>query len=219
MRAAYFGNSDHVNKDSLTIIRCAFGYMLLCNTLTTYFLNPDGIMHMVYFFTYWGTLSTFGALILAEKAAKDKERFQPSAVLLSECAAGFNIVIMPLFWLILAKGVFTNPWDNLVDIVTNIHLITSHTVPFIGGFTNVYLTKGHVMLPYDWRYVFFLGVFYIFANYVGTINEGAPMYPVADWKNFWFTFSCYLALAAVEAGCFYKFSQWLCKKRGFTPSQ
>jgi len=129
------------------------------------------------------------------------------------------LVIFPLFWLILAKHVFTNPWDNLLDIVTNIHLIGSHTLPLIGGFTNVYLTKGHVMLPYDWKYIFFLGVFYIFANWLGTIEEGAPMYPVADWKNFWFTFACYFFLAFVEAGFFYKFSQWLCKKRGFIPSE
>ena len=133
-------------------------------------------------------------------------------------ACGFNLVIFPLFWLLLARKLFNNPWDSLIHIVTNIHLIGSHTIPLIGGFTNVYLTKGHVMLPYDWRYVFFLGVSYIAANYIGTLEEKAPMYPVADWKNFFFTFFCYFALAAIEAGFYYKFSQWLCKKRGFTPS-
>ena len=75
MRAADFSSSDHVSEDSLLVIRGAFGYMLLCNILTTYWLNSDGIMHMWYFFTYWGILATLVAIIMAQKAVADKNRF------------------------------------------------------------------------------------------------------------------------------------------------
>jgi len=139
-------------------------------------------------------------------------------MLFAEIASGFNLVIFPLFWLILAKGVFNKPWDTLVHIVTNLHLIGSHTIPLIGCFTNIYFTKGHFLLSYDWKYIFGLGMFYIVWNYIGTIEEGAPMYPIADWSNFWLTVFLYSLLAVIEAGAFYKFSQWLCKKRGFTPA-
>ena len=135
----------------------------------------------------------------------------------AELATGFNFVIFLFFWTILAKGVFNKPWNNLVDIITNIHLIGSHTIPLIAGMTNIYLTKGHVLLPYDFKAVLALGIFYIYWNYVGTIAEGHPMYPIADWSNFWETVILYVLLAVMEAGSFYLFAKWLCNKRNFTP--
>jgi len=75
MRAANFGASDHVSEDTLLIIRSCFGYALLSNVLTTYLLNSDGIMHMLYFFTYWGIIFTGLQMALATKAVADKKRF------------------------------------------------------------------------------------------------------------------------------------------------
>ena len=65
MEAADFENSDHVSKDTLYIVRCCFGYALCMNMLTTYWLNTDGIMHMWYFFTYWGIAATCFAMVYA----------------------------------------------------------------------------------------------------------------------------------------------------------
>lgn len=62
-------------------------------------------------------------------------------------------------------------------------MITTHSIPFIGGLTNIYLTKGFVMLPRDYTAVFCLGIMYIPFNYIGTIEEGKPLYPLADWVH------------------------------------
>ena len=72
-------------------------------------------------------------------------------------------------------------------------------------------------MPYDFKFVLALGIIYIYFNYIGTIAEGAPMYPIADWSNFWETLILYVILALLEAGSFYLFAKWICKKRGFTP--
>ena len=57
-----------------------------------------------------------------------------------------------------------------------------HTVPTIAIFTNLIITQ-IVFLKRDWRLCFTAGIAYIFADWLGTMNEGHPMYPVVDWKN------------------------------------
>jgi hypothetical protein len=133
-------------------------------------------------------------------------------------AISFNVAIMPMFWIFLAPLLFQGSWHG-INLLINMHLITTHTLPFIGSLVNIYFTKGFVMLPRDWKYVLFFGVMYIPANYVGTLEEGAPMYPLADWKNFDFTFFLYFLGAVLESIMFYFFATWLCNKRGFTPPQ
>jgi len=97
------------------------------------------------------------------------------------------------------------------------HLVLSHCVPLIASLTNIYLTKDHVLLYYDHKYVLGLGIIYIYFNYIGTIAEGHPMYPIADWSNFWATVIMYVILAILESGSMYLFAIWICKKRNFTP--
>jgi len=96
-------------------------------------------------------------------------------------------------------------------------MITTHSIPFIGGLTNIYLTKGFVMLPRDYTAVFCLGIMYIPFNYIGTIEEGKPLYPLADWVHFWPTVGYYVILAVLEGVSYYYFAVWICKKRNFNP--
>jgi len=131
---------------------------------------------------------------------------------------GFNFVIMPFFWSMLAPALFTLDWKGM-NLVRNVHLITTHSIPFIGGLVNVYITKGFVMLPRDYKAMLFMGMIYIPFNYVGTLNEGHPMYPLADWKNFWETVAWYTALAGLEGFLYYHFAKWICKKRHFNPPE
>ena len=91
-------------------------------------------------------------------------------------------------------------------------------MPLIASVTNIYLTKGHVLLYYDHKYVLGLGIIYIYFNYIGTYAEGHPMYPIADWSNFYETVAMYMTLAGLEALAEYCFALWICKKRGFTPA-
>lgn len=61
--AAQFDKSDYVSEPVLESIRAGFSYYLVCNMLTTFWLNTDGIMHMIYFFTYWGVAATMWAIV------------------------------------------------------------------------------------------------------------------------------------------------------------
>jgi len=136
----------------------------------------------------------------------------------AELAFGFNAVVFPFFWVVLAPTVLDRPTDTFLEKVQLMHLILSHCVPLIASFVNIYLTKDHVLLYYDHKYVLSLGIAYIYFNYIGTIAEGHPMYPIADWSNFYETVIMYLILAVMEAGAEYWFSNWICRKRGFVPT-
>ena len=218
LRAADFAKSDHVSWKTLTYIRVAFSYLLICNIMTTFWLNADGIEHMWWYFTYWGIAFTMFAMTYSEKAAMDPVRYQYCAMLWSECAAGFNFIIFPGFWILLAPGVFSRPCNTFKDYVTFYHLIESHTLPIIASMTHLYLVKGHVYIPRDNHKIMLLGILYTYFNYVGTKMEGHPMYPYADWSNFYETVALYVLMALMETYSYYAFANWICKKRGFKPS-
>lgn len=93
-------------------------------------------------------------------------------------------------------------WTGL-DLVTKIHLTTTHTIPMIASLTNIFITKNMVFFPEDWKIMFLGGVIYIYANYLGTQVEGSPMYPIADWTNVPFTIMCYLFAAILESFIYY----------------
>lgn len=135
---------------------------------------------------------------------------------LSSLGVGFDLVITPLFWYELAPILFTLDWKGL-NIITNVHLITLHTLPVIGTLLNVYYTKGFVMLPRDAVSMLLLGLIYIPCNYYGYIYEGHSLYPVADWKDTKKTIEWYVLLAIVEAVCFFGFAHFLCWSRGKKP--
>ena len=66
--AAQFDQSDQVSEPVLLSIRGGFAMYLVINMLMTFWLNTDGIMHMWYFFTYWGVAATMFAMVYAMKA-------------------------------------------------------------------------------------------------------------------------------------------------------
>lgn len=136
----------------------------------------------------------------------------------AELAFGFNAVIFPFFWIVLAPTVLDRPCKTFLEAVGILHLVLSHCMPLVASLVNIYLTKDHVLLYYDHKYVLALGIVYIYFNYIGTIAEGHPMYPIADWSNFYETVLMYVTLAGLEAGAEYLFAVWICKKRGFTPT-
>jgi hypothetical protein len=141
---------------------------------------------------------------------QNKEKYQETAMIFAEIAFGFNAVVFPFFWIVLAPTVLDRPLDTFLEKVGCMHLILSHCMPLIASVTNIYLTKGHVLLYYDHKFIFALGIIYIYFNYIGTIAEGHPMYPIANWKNFYETVAMYMTLAALEAGAEYKFAKWIC---------
>jgi len=100
--AAQFDQSDYCNWWWLNAWRVGFSMFILCNCLMTFFLNTNGIMHMVYYFSYWGSISTMFGIIFSIKACQDKKRWQFWACFMSQLGMGFNFVIMPFFWMVLA---------------------------------------------------------------------------------------------------------------------
>ena len=132
---------------------------------------------------------------------------------MTECATAFNLIITPMFWTLLAPNIFED-WKTLVGFIDNIHYMTTHTIPLLATVFNLYFTPGFKFVRDDWKLVFKLGMAYIYYNYVGTIAEGHPMYPYADWTNFWLTVFLYTVLAAFDAIAFYWAAGRLQKYRG-----
>ena len=176
--------------------------LLLLNSLVTIERNPTGFMHMIYFFSYWGSLFTLMSFTASIFAVSHPKYFQIPAVALTECATAFNLVITPLFWVLLAPNIFED-WHTLEGFIDNIHYMTTHSIPLISTVFNLYYTPNFKFVTNDYWLVFKLGMMYISCNYVGTIAEGHPMYPYADWTNFWLTVLLYTILAVIDALAFY----------------
>ena len=69
---ANFRESDHTTEDKLVMIRGIFGYCLVMNVLTTYWLNWDATIHMLAFFSYWGSICSLLGITFSFKAMSDK---------------------------------------------------------------------------------------------------------------------------------------------------
>ena len=93
-----------------------------------------------------------------------------------------NLVITPLFWIILAPMVFpTLKWTGL-DLFMRCHMTTLHSFPIICSTLNIVLTDMK-LVPEHWKRMVGLGVIYVFANGLGCYMMGHPEYPIADWVN------------------------------------
>jgi len=108
-----------------------------------------------------------------------------------------NSVTTPLFWLLLAPSIFPNlDYKNPVDLFMGIHMLTLHTVPIISSTINILLTD-IILLKQDTKWIFWIGIFYMFANLAGTICNGKPIYPIVDWVNVPQTIFLFVLLALV----------------------
>lgn len=184
-------------------IKSILSIFLIANLLMTIYLN-EYIAHIFFFFSYWGVFTSLLAMYFSVRAYNYKKNNQAPAVIFTEISICYNILICPIFWALLAPIEFSKypKWRGL-DLVTKIHLTTTHTIPIIASLTNIFLTKNMVFFPEDWKIMFLGGVIYIYANYLGTQVEGSPMYPIADWTNVPFTILCYLFAAILESFIFY----------------
>ena len=88
-----------------------------------------------------------------------------------------------MFWILLAPGIFSSlDYKNPFDVFIAIHMATLHSVPIISSTINIAITD-MILLKKDTKYMFWMGICYIFANAMGTIYYGKPLYPIVDWVN------------------------------------
>lgn len=120
-----------------------------------------------------------------------------------EISCGMNAVTVILFWTVLAPMVFpTIDWSHFMSAWMGVRMITLHTVPFLTTYANLILSDV-TMIPSDWKMVAAIGVVYQFANYIGTKEMGAPIYPIADWKSVPETSFLYTLAGFAMGGFFY----------------
>lgn len=213
-KLADFRHSDYVDEDCFIVCRVLMVCLLLVNLATTYFENPEGVYHFFFYFSYWGAFFSCIAITLSLRAAYFKGEYQAWACVFSEIAMTFSISITVLFWTLIFPPLFKKlTFESPKDIFDLWHYICTHTMPLIFMSLNIWLTRGQVFRPQDWKGMFLLSLTYMPFNYVGTKYDGFPMYPIADWKNFWFTVFCYSMLAVFNTGVYHYFSLWLLKKR------
>ena len=205
---------EGVSNTWYLVIKALFAMLICTNVLVTYLMNIDGLGHMFYFFSYWGDVATLFAVIFQIKAAENKKAFQAPAMICSEMAICYNVVITPLFWTILAPYYFTHIHWHGMDIVVLLHLVFTHTLPIIASIVTTYLTKGMIFFPEDWKIMFVSGIVYIYANWLGTQNEGKPMYPIADWSSYPETIFLYFLLGCVHSFLYYHIAKWVSRQRG-----
>jgi len=142
--------------------------MLILNLIVTVFLN-EYIGTIFFFFSYWGVVSTLLSIFFSIQASKNSKYYQAPAIIFTELSLCYNLMIFPIFWLLLAPVEYSKyPEWNWPDLITKFHLTITHCIPLIACLSNVYLTKNMKFFPEDWKIVFLTGMIYIYANYIGT---------------------------------------------------
>ena len=184
-------------------------WLLIINLIVTFAINPF-YLHIFYFLSYWGVLAALLSTWFQLKACENPETYQTAAMITQEMSWSFNLIIFPFFWLFIFK------WElEQTDLSTPlgkiylVHYFTTHTWPFISCVVNTYLTKDMTVVVSDWKIMLASGVIYIYANWLGTIEEGMPMYPIADWTNYPETIFLYFALGCLQTLAYYLFAVWL----------
>ena len=122
-------------------IKSILSIFLISNLLMTIYLN-EYIAHIFFYFSYWGVFTSFLAMFFSIRAYNYKKNNQAPAVIFTEISICYNIVIVPVFWAMIAPNEFSKypKWKGL-DLVTKIHLTTTHTIPIIASLTNIYISK------------------------------------------------------------------------------
>lgn len=200
----------------MQVVKGVFVALIGMNLVVTFMRNKY-FGHMFFFFSYWGDIAAFLAGVFQIKASYEPKIYggvyQMLSVVCQEVACGLEFCIVPLFWgLVAPKDMPPFPWHGL-EIIDGIHFITTHSWPIISCCVNTYLTKDMTMIREDRKILFWLGIIYIYANWLGTQVEGAPMYPIADWTNIPLTISLYFLLAVLQALSMDQFTKWLNSKR------
>lgn len=124
-------------------------------------------------------------------------------------ALAFNLTIMPVFWLFMAKDIFgILTWSGM-DLVRRIHYTDTHTVPFMTSMYCLFTTRNFKLFPEDWKIIWVSCMVYIFFNWLGGIVEGEPLYPSSytDWSNPLLSMATYSFFAVLNAVVFYAFAK------------
>ena len=151
-----------------------------------------------YFFFYeseWGFLLTIFSLIASAKASgytptptnagnADKQaEWQNYAMITAEIAFALNLVITPIFWILMAKEIFPYLPNHGWGLILQIVYATHHLFPLITSILNLVLTDQY-FAKRDYKMLFKVGLAYLGANLFGTWYTGQSVYgPPFDWDK------------------------------------
>ena len=178
-KCAHFDKPCFVSKPTLYCIRLLF-FMFHMGMFSAS-IGTNEFLWFWYYLTFQSFCVTMFSALASFKASS-VPAWQTAAMFSAEIAFGLNWVATILFWVVLAPSIFpTLKWHGM-DLFLRVHLTTLHSVPFAFSVTNIALTD-MVILKKDTKWVFCAGIQYLFANLIGTIAAGHPLYPIVDWKN------------------------------------
>lgn len=172
---------------------------------STFMLNK--MEWIPFFFTFWGYFVSMFSVFASMKAATYYE-WQSTAVILTEVGHSLNIMIMPLFWILLWPGIAPMGWHwNTWQVM--MHMITLHSVPFISTTINIAVTDMHILRD-DWSKVVKAGLCYVATNLVGQFIYGQPLYPEqTDWVSMPLQTTAFCAIALFLTTVMYYGSTYL----------
>lgn len=101
MKCADFSKCSLENWSTLDMntVKGVFAIFIGTNIIVTFLMN-EYVAHMFFFYSYWGDIMAFLAIAFQIRAARFPETYQTVAVICTEMAWSFNLMIFPLFWTI-----------------------------------------------------------------------------------------------------------------------
>jgi len=167
---------------------------------------------LFYYESYWGAIASTFSLFASFKSVQKPMVWQQTAIIASEISLSLNFCMTILFWGIVAPLIFTDQleWHG-VDLFLRVQLTLLHSLPLIFTFANVALTD-MTFLKADWKILLATGLSYIFANCLGTLALGHPLYPHLDWQDPVQTLSIFIFKAALMSSL-HLLCSWLTQKR------
>lgn len=108
----------------------------------------------------------------------------------------------------------SEPWYHLwLDYMTYQYITQCfiHLSPYVIVLLNIYFTDVKP-LKMDYKFVYFIAGFYTFWNFLGNWDMsyygGLRVYPIIDWKNYFYTFLGFVALYSFMGTLYYYDCIW-----------
>jgi hypothetical protein len=181
----------NISSNELFWLRVIFNLpMIILATITLIGMSP---LYLFFVESEWGVFITFFSSITMFLAEHNPTRWQNAAVLSSQLAMCFNIVITLLFWF------WLNPGTGKIPPFDRFMMDAHHAFPLFTSIANLVLNNQY-FLKKNGRDCFYAGIIYMVINGYITkqyLSENG-IYPwPCDWHNNTLSFAAYVLQAVI----------------------
>lgn len=129
-----------------------------------------------------------------------------------EFAHAVNMVITPIYWIVLSPDVFKSiKLTSGLAIYYMFFINLLHVIPIVST-TTIIIYSDMLLDKHDWKIVWIPAILYLVPYSMLSWFLKKGYYRFADWNVPWLTVSIFLAMASLQSILHYLFAVWLEKR-------